>query len=172
MQVPIWPFISVSFGLGIIGLFPYLCLWSPRVDKDMSPPARDELQNSWGRFALRALESRWLPALNLVSAAGLMYWAGSAGPVAWNQYSQFFDESRFVHVTTIDFTMLTALMPFFMWWDADKREWQGRDVGVPVLALVPILGPIAYLLLRPNTPRTEGDEDEVPQSEKVTADSR
>ena len=170
--MPIWPFLSCSLGLGIIALFPYLCLWQPRVDKDMAPPSTDELQNSWGRFALRTLESRWLPALNLVSAAGLMYWAGSAGPLAWNQYSQFFDESRFVHVSTIDFAMLVAMLPFFMWWDADKREWQGRDVGVPLLALLPVLGPIAYLLLRPNTPRSEGEEEAAAAASGVTAKSR
>lgn len=37
-----------------------------------------------------------------------------AGNEAWLQYFQLFDESRFVHVTSIDFLLLTAFVPFWL----------------------------------------------------------
>jgi hypothetical protein len=150
-QVPAWPFLSASFFVGMFALFPYLCLWEPRADKSMSPPSEGELSSGFGGYFMRALESRWLAGLNLVWASGLLAYALTAGPSAWNVYGQYFDESKFIHIMSIDFTGLVSFMAFFMWWDADKREWDSRGIGVPVLAAIPILGPLVYLLLRPRT---------------------
>lgn len=60
-----------------------------------------------------------------------------------------FDESRLVHATSIDFLLFTTFAPFWMYNDAQKRGWEPRDVAVPLLALLPLLGPAAYLCLRP-----------------------
>jgi hypothetical protein len=146
----------------MFAIFPYLCLWEPRADKSMSPPAQEELRSGVGGYIMRALESKWLPALNLISAIGLLGYAFAAGPTAWNVYAQYFDESRFIHTMSIDFTMLVMFLPFFMWWDADKREWEGRGIGVPILAVIPVLGPLIYLLLRPTavlSPAAATDSD-------------
>jgi hypothetical protein len=149
-QVPLWPFLSLSFGVGIFALYPYLCLWQPQSDRDLqSPPAPEELETGFGRFAMRALESRWLPVLNLVGASGLLYYACTAGIPAWNAYFHLFDESKFVHVMTLDFCALTVLQPYFMNNDAQKRGWASRGAGVPILSLLPVVGPLIYLLMRP-----------------------
>ncbi len=49
-----------------------------------------------------------------------------AGGEAWQEYLQLFQESRFVHVTSADFTALSLFAPFWMWNDAEKRQWEGR----------------------------------------------
>ena len=52
--------------------------------------------------------------------------AAFAGADSWTEYFQLFRESRFVHVTSLDFTALCLFSPFWMWNDADKRQWEGR----------------------------------------------
>lgn len=148
LQVPVWPFVSLSFAAGIFGLFPYLCLWQPRQDK-IAPPSASELSGGFGRFGLQATESVWLPLALMLGTGGLMTSALSAGIPAWNAYIQYFDESRFVHVMTLDFLALTMSAPFFMSWDANMRNWSQRSFGVPVLSLLPVVGPCVYLMLRP-----------------------
>ena len=49
-----------------------------------------------------------------------------AGGEAWTEYLQLFNESRFVHVTSLDFAALCLSAPFWMWNDAEKRQWPGR----------------------------------------------
>jgi hypothetical protein len=52
-------------------------------------------------------------------------------------------------VTTVDFLTLTTLAPFWMSNDASARKWDKRDQLVPVLSVLPVLGPLIYLVLRP-----------------------
>ena len=85
----------------------------------------------------------------MLSAGGLLTSALTAGISEWNGYIQYFDESRFVHVMSLDFLALTLSAPFFMSWDAQMRGWEQRGVGVPVLSLLPLVGPCVYLMLRP-----------------------
>lgn len=151
VQIPVWPFVSASFGLGVFALMAYLCVWQPIEDEDISPPAPVELEEGFGKFALKALESSWLPAVLLVGGGGLLSKALLSGVPMWNAYFQYYDESRFVHVMSLDFCALTALMPFFMGWDAEKRGWEDRERGVPILSCLPIVGPAVYLILRPKT---------------------
>jgi hypothetical protein len=159
VQVPAWPFLVASFVIGIFGIFPYICVWQPRVEKNLSPPASEELELGFGRFFMRGLESRWLPGFNLAVAAALLYYGLSAGIPEWNRYSQLFDESKFVHVMSIDLIMCTALQPFLLSVDAEARGWEPRSVGVPVLSFLPFVGPLVYLLLRPITVRGANTED-------------
>lgn len=158
-QVPVWPFVSASFAFGIFAILPYLCVWQPRVGTGLAPPVPSELEQGFGSLVLRGLESRWLPASSLLSAAGLLTFALTAGVPQWNAYIQLFDESKFIHMMSIDFALCTAMTPFFLSLDADARRWQPRAVAVPVLALIPLLGPLLYLLLRPVTSTSAPDVD-------------
>lgn len=72
-----------------------------------------------------------------------------AGGAEWASYFKLFDESRFVHVTTIDFLLLTAFMPF---WIANDAEFRGKFGDTALLfGLVPVIGPALYLFLRPRS---------------------
>jgi hypothetical protein len=76
---------------------------------------------------MRAAETPWLPAGLL---AGSAYWlsrAFSAGGDAWLQYLQLFDQSRLTHATSLDFVLLTLLVPFWMSNDAERRGWEQRS---------------------------------------------
>jgi hypothetical protein len=145
----VWPFVSAAFAAGVFALFPYLCFWDVNEDSFQSPPDSEELESGLGQYAMRALESWWLPASQLLTATALLFNAITSGVGSWNEYFRLFDESKLVHVTSLDFCALTALLPLFLWVDAEKRKWGPRAVGVPVLSLIPMVGPLVYLMLRP-----------------------
>lgn len=146
--LPAWPFVGASFALGFFALGPYLALWTPDPGA-VSPPSREELDKGGpGSLCMRALESRWT-ALGLAAVAVLQVGlAAAAGPAAWADYGRLFDESRFVHVTTLDFLTLSALAPFWVANDSDRR---GGAAWLSALGFVPLLGPALYLVLRPRT---------------------
>lgn len=84
------------------------------------------LQEGWNRGFMKAAETPWLPALLL---AGSAFWVGKgllALPDAASEYVQLFYSSRLIHATTVDFTLLTALAPFWMSVDAEGRQWEPR----------------------------------------------
>ena len=56
MQVPAWPFVTLSFAFGVFALGPYFALWKPS-KQAQSPPAQEELQG-WRNFGLKGTESK------------------------------------------------------------------------------------------------------------------
>ena len=154
-KLPAWTFVSASFFLGFFALGPYLALWTPSPDAVAPLPQSDLEAGGLKGILLKGLESR-VVAIGLAAfAAYTLFSVATAGPAAWSLYFNQFDESRFVHVTTLDFCTLTALCPFWLANDATARNWRYRDAGVPLLSLLPVLGPAIYLVLRPRA----GDEE-------------
>lgn len=145
MQVPVWPFVSCSFAVGAFGIFPYLIFWDLQDNSFKSPPDPTELTSGWGKYGMQAIESPILPAVLLVATVGLLYNAFASGLVSWDAYFRLFDESKFVHVTSLDFCAFSALAPLFLWNDAEKR---GVGWAAP-LAAFPMIGPLIYLIIRP-----------------------
>ena len=94
----------------------------------------------------RALESRLVAALLLAAATGLAVKAATAGGPAWEEFGHLFQESRFVHVTSVDFLTLSLCAPFWVWNDAAVRRYEGPTL---LFALTPLLGPVAWLSARP-----------------------
>lgn len=145
-----WPFVSCSFALGVFGIFPYLIVWDLQEDSGKSPPDPSELTEGWGKYGMQAIESQILPAALLIASVGLLFNAFTSGVESWNAYFRLFDESKFVHVTSLDFCALSALAPLFLWNDAQKR---GAEWAVPLSAL-PLVGPLVYLILRPRASKS------------------
>ena len=85
-------------------------------------------QTGWKSWGVQATESPITSWFLLASAVLFVFQAATAGPQQWAGYSKLFDESRFCHVTTIDFLALTASAPLWMWNDAEVRQWQSRYV--------------------------------------------
>ena len=105
---------------------------------------------------MRGAETTVLPLGALAASIYLVYNAVTADSQAWIAFLGLFDESRLVHVSTIDLMILAALTPFWMSNDAQLRGWKYRDTLIPILSLLPAIGPALYLVLRPKT----GDEPE------------
>jgi len=64
-QVPAWPFVGLSFFLGVLALGPYFALWTPAGDV-VAPPRRADLQG-WRNLSLRITESRVTAAVLLLA---------------------------------------------------------------------------------------------------------
>ena len=86
------------------------------------------VQTGWKSWGVQATENPITSWLLLGSAALFVFQAATAGSQQWAGYAKLFDESRFCHVTTIDFLALTISAPVWMWNDAEVRNWQNRSV--------------------------------------------
>ncbi len=60
-QIPAWPFVALSFGVGVFALGPYFALWTPSKEA-VAPPSKEEIQG-FSRLGLKGTESKigaWL----------------------------------------------------------------------------------------------------------------
>ena len=74
-QLPAWPFVAASFGVGIFALGPYFALWAPSREAT-APPAPEELQG-WRALGLKGTESRigsWFILAGVVATVGQVTW--------------------------------------------------------------------------------------------------
>ena len=146
--VPAWPFFSLSYAFGAFALLPFMALWQPLEKRPKLPPAKADLEGAGNILGL-GMESPVLAWLLLASGVFCVGQIATAGTTAWADYIKLVQESRLVHVTTVDFLTLTTLAPFWMDNDAQLRQWDGRDKLLPVLSFIPVIGPALYLCLRP-----------------------
>ena len=116
--IPAWPFIVGSFGFGAFALLPYFALWTPS-----AAPVRR--LNRVERF----VQSRANAGLLLSAAVFLVGMAATAGEPSWKAYFELFGRSKLVHVTSVDFAILTASAPFWVFHDAERRKWDKGCVG-------------------------------------------
>lgn len=134
-KVPAWLFASVSFGVGAFALLPYLALRQP------NPAFAGEKS-----ALLKLLDSRWTALALAVGAIALLIYGLAAGD--WSNFVQQWQTDRFVHVMSLDFCMLCLLFPALIGDDMARRGLHNKQIFWAV-ALVPLLGAIAYLTLRP-----------------------
>ena len=133
---------------GAFGLLPFMALWQPPAEPPALPPAAEELEGP-GNLMLKGMESPLPGALALLGALLCIGQAATAGGAAWSEFIGLLQSSRFTHVMTIDFLTLTTLAPFWMTNDAELRRWERRDALLPLLSVLPVVGPAIYLCLRP-----------------------
>lgn len=140
-SVRAWPFWAGSMALGAFALLPYLALRRSN-PQFVGPKSR----------LLRFWESRWLAIGLAAGAIGLVGWGLSQGD--WADFGQQWQTSRFIHVMSLDFGMLSLLFGALVGDDLARRGWGDRRWWRAIV-LVPLAGPLAYLLARPPLP--EGD---------------
>jgi hypothetical protein len=139
-NVPAWLFVSLSFGIGAFGLLPYFALRSP------NPKFCGE-KNLFIRFWDSRLTGLGLSAI----AISLIIFGLKTGDLNanWTDYLQQFQTSRFIHVMSLDFLLLSLV---FSWVLGDDMKRRGLDSKL-IFALVsslPLVGALAYLCFRPN----------------------
>ncbi|KAI8102670.1 hypothetical protein M9434_005469 [Picochlorum sp. BPE23] len=152
--LPVFPFVALSYAIGAFGLLPWMALWGPSTSDDGGPPNMPpggQDVEGFKNSITRGMESP-ITAWGILGGTLYCLWSAAvAGSGQWNDYLQLFSVSRFVHVTSIDFTTLCLLAPFWMENDAKLRRWEGKDTLLPILACFPVLGPALYLVLRPRS---------------------
>lgn len=143
-RIPFWPFALASVGSGVLGLLPYLAFREPN----------QEFSGQKDAF-LRLLDSRFFGIVLSLSTVGLLAYAFILGD--WGDFVQQFQSDRFINGMSLAFCLFCLLFPTILSDDIARRHWNNPQVFWPV-AFVPLLGPLAYLCLRPPLPSTIREE--------------
>ncbi|CAA2979086.1 uncharacterized protein LOC111385575 [Olea europaea subsp. europaea] len=114
-KVPVWPFLILSCFGGAYVLIPYFVLWRPP-----APPVEETEMRRW---PLNFLESKLTAAITMAAGLAIITYASLSGVDAWNEYFQYFGGSKFIHLTSIDFSLLSAFAPFWVYNDMTARKW-------------------------------------------------
>ena len=134
------PALIASNGAGIIGLIPYLLLRQPQPHfsgrKDM---------------LIKISDSRWTGIVLLLSTIWLLAWAWLNGD--WGDYVRQWQSISFVHLITWDFCLMAVIFPSVLGDDMARRGLSDDRIFWAV-SLVPLLGPLVYLCLRPPLPES------------------
>jgi hypothetical protein len=142
-KIPAWLFSSASFAVGAFALIPYLALREPN-DSFAGE------KNGW----LKLMDSRWLGGLIAIATLSLLFYGITNGD--WNDFVQQWQTSRFIHVMSLDFCLLCLLFPVLLQDDMTRRGLKDRRIFWAV-TLVPLLGAIAYVTLRPSLPDSKAE---------------
>jgi hypothetical protein len=133
-KIPAWPFATVSFALGAFAILPYLALREPN----------QEFTGNKNLF-LKIFDSR-ITGILLTLGAVVLFAYGFQGD--WGNFIQQWQTSRFIHVMSLDFCMLSLLFPSLLGDDMTRRGWKDNKLFW-LFALVPFFGALIYLCVRP-----------------------
>jgi len=144
-RIPAWPFAVGTFAFGAFLLLPYLAL------RHLNPTFKGSKT-----IALRLWDSRWLALSFLLGTIVLMGYGLGLGISGgwWGDFVQQWQTSRFIHVMSLDFCLLTLLFPVLIEDDRLRRGVKRRD---PLwgLCLLPLVGACLYLVFRPSLPEPQ-----------------
>lgn len=140
-KIPAWLFSAASFGLGAFALLPYLALRQPNPE---FPGAKNILLN--------ILDSRWFGLALTLGSLTLLGFGILNGD--WTSFVEQWQTSRFIHVMSLDFCLLCVLIPALLGDDMARRGLKNPALFW-IIALVPLLGSLVYLCLRPPLPDSQ-----------------
>ncbi len=140
-SLPFWPFALVSLGTGIIGLLPYIAWREPNTEFAGS-------KDLW----LQLLDSRLTGMVLTLFTLGLLLYALVAGD--WEEFWQLFRGDRFLNGMSLAFCLFYLVFPTVLGDDMARRGYLRTSQLFWAIALVPLLGPLAYLSWRPPLPAT------------------
>lgn len=134
-KLPAWAFSAGSFGLGAFALLPYLIFRQPN-------PGFVGRKN----WVIRLWDSRWMALAIAIGAMTLLSLGLTQGD--WADFVHQWQTSRFIHVMSLDFCLLSLLTPTLLRDDMARRGLTDDRIFWAV-SLVPLLGALTYLVLRP-----------------------
>jgi hypothetical protein len=133
-----WPFAAGAFAVGAFALIPYLGL---RQDNGgwIGPKSR----------TIRFWDSRYTAIVILTAAVGLVLYGVLSGD--WADFGRQWQGSKFIHVMSLDFCLLSLLGSELVPDDMARRGLvDGRLLTV--VQWVPLFGLLIYLVVRPRLP--------------------
>jgi hypothetical protein len=146
-KVPALPFVILSFALGFFAAGPYLGLREINTDVTQADVANSK----------RGVFEGKLPAAGMLAFFGaLIYYVITQGDFAQQcaDFDTLFRNQQLVHVSTIDFTILSLAMWDPLSEDYKRRvgvEYEGESGLFPLLpkawmyTVVPVLGPVLWV---------------------------
>jgi hypothetical protein len=137
-KVQAWPFAIAAMAVGAFSILPYLALRTPHSNW---PSAK-----TWG---LRIWDSRWIGAIAFLGSTACLGFGLMQGN--WQDFVQQWYGNRFIHVMSLDFLMLSVLFPTLVPDDMARRGMEPSGL-LRFVAIVPLLGPCVYLMVRSPLP--------------------
>ncbi len=137
-KIAAWPFAVGSFFLGAFALLPYLTLRQP------NPNFTGE--KNW---FIKIWDARITGILVTFGAIALAMFGIVNGD--WNDFIREWQTSRFIHVMSLDFCLLSLLFYALLDDDFSRREIAKNSI-LRSIVLIPFFGILAYLCLRPALP--------------------
>jgi len=134
-KLPAWILSLAAFAVGAFALLPYLALRQ----------ANGTFVGKKNRL-LGVLDSRWTGGILAIGAIVLLFYGIHSGD--WSDFIRQWQTSRFIHVMSLDFCLLCLLFPALLSDDMSRRGWQDQRIFWAV-TLLPLIGAVAYLTLRP-----------------------
>jgi hypothetical protein len=131
-------FSAAAFAVGAFAILPYLAIRQP----NQAPVVSDSK-------LIRLVDSRWLAIALSVGIIVLLSYGISQGN--WSDFVQQWLNSRFIHVMSLDFVMLSLLLPVLIGDDISRRPVSNPQL-LRGISLVPLFGGLLYLCLRPPLP--------------------
>jgi hypothetical protein len=145
-------FSAASFGVGALAILPYLALRVPNSATNSDAPAErlhpkvraSEIDR---RGMIKVVDSRWFGVTLTIATIVLLIYGITRGDLA--DFIQQWQTNRFIHVMSLDFCLLTLLLPVLIPDDIDRRNFTNSKL-VRILSLIPLFGGLYYLCIRPN----------------------
>jgi hypothetical protein len=141
-QISAGIFSAASFAVGAFAILPYLALRTP----DSTHPSDSKIER---RGLIKLVDSRWLGVVLSIGTIVLLSYGITQGN--WSDFVQQWYSSRFIHVMSLDFCLLTLLLPTLINDDIERRNFSNHQL-VKALSFVPLFGGLIYLCIRPNLP--------------------
>jgi hypothetical protein len=135
-QIPARLFCAASFAVGAFAILPYLALREPN-----SMPITDRNK------LIKLVDSRWLGILLSIGAVILLGYGIGQGD--WTDFIQQWQTSRFINVMSLDFCLLSLLLPVLIQDDILRRSFSNPQ-AIRLLSLIPLFGGLIYLSIRPD----------------------
>jgi hypothetical protein len=139
-DIPALPSFLASNGSRVIGMIPYLIL---------REPSQEFLGHK--NYLLKILDSQITGIVLALTTLGLVVYAIIAGD--WGDFVHQFQASHFIHLMSWDFCLMYLVFPSLLGDDMARRGLRNSSIFWTV-ALMPLLGPLAYLCFRPPLPET------------------
>jgi hypothetical protein len=139
-KIPAWPFVLASVGTGVIGLLPYFALREPNQEFSGS-------KDTW----LKLLDSRWTGVILSLNAIALIAYGLMFGD--WGNFVEQFQTSKFINGMSLAVCLLVLLLPALLGDDMARRGVKNSSLFW-VVTLLPLVGPLVYLCIRPPLPDT------------------
>lgn len=139
-DIPAWFSFLASNGAGVIGMIPYLLL-------------REGSQEFSGQKGvwLKILDSPITGVFLSLTTASLLAYAILAGD--WGDFIYQWRTSRFIYLMSLDFCLLYLVSPSLLGDDMVRRGLRDSRIYW-IVTLVPLIGALAYLCLRPLLPES------------------
>jgi hypothetical protein len=143
-KLPAGIFSAISFGVGAFAILPYLAIRQSLSGAEVERVRSNGIDR---HGIIKLVDSRWLGVALTIGTSILLVYGITQGN--WPDFVRQWQTSRFIHVMSLDFCLLTLLLPVAIADDINLRYFTNPQT-IKLLSWLPLFGALIYLCIRPN----------------------